>query len=564
MRMRHLAIAVLLALLAAGYWWLRPNGGCVRCETAVPSPADNNPGLDGYGCPGCNVILISVDTLRADHLGCYGYGMNITPNIDVLAGGSTVFTRAYSTSSKTSPSHMSMMTSLYPGEHSVCNGELNYTGCRHVLEEGIVTLAQALRANNYSTYAYTGGGNVDGKIGFGRGFDRYLDRDFVLDDAAIKALPAIADKGSFFLFLHTYKTHTPYFPQKRTARRLCSGWNSTIPSSESEMYMGLFSRLEDEPESDFSRDFFTDGLRDMIPEGRTREGAATEEGLIRNLTGAGYSREGVVKAAGLLRSLYARNATYPIPATFRVKLIFLRNFTDADVGYLRCLYDSEIFEMDARIGRLMDVLARNNLSENTVVILTSDHGEEFMDHGGLSHHQLFSEIIRVPLILRDPGRRKTGREDGIIASGVDIFPTVLDIVGVKGVNHTHGKPLFSVLADRSGPGPGAAYSEVFGYVRGGFYNPEFYPSQPWVDWEHLSMRSLVWDGYHLMVYDNETRLFNLSDDPREGSDIAGAEDASGMAERMGAYPRYQPGHVEGDAPKIDPEAIEKLESLGYL
>ncbi len=140
-------------------------GGCSR-ETRTPSQL----------CKGCNVILISIDTLRADRLGSYGYYRNLTPNIDSLAARGVLFENAYSQSSTTTPSHMSIFTSRYPSEHRVCNAgpySEDDSQCIKPLGNEIITLTEVLRAQGYYTRAFTGGGNVHSSFGFGRGFYGY-------------------------------------------------------------------------------------------------------------------------------------------------------------------------------------------------------------------------------------------------------------------------------------------------------------------------------------------------------------------------------------------------------
>ena len=154
-----------------------------------------------------NLALISIDTLRADHLGCYGYPRNTSPNIDRFADEATVFLNAYSTAPKTAESHMSMFTSLYPSVHRVFTvieeAKIN------VLDENISTLPQLLNARGYTTVGFHGGGFVDEKFGFGRGFDVYRKSSQGEAEAWLKENAA---KGKFFLFYHTYAVHDPYTP----------------------------------------------------------------------------------------------------------------------------------------------------------------------------------------------------------------------------------------------------------------------------------------------------------------------------------------------------------------
>ena len=159
-----------------------------------------------------NVILISLDTLRADHLGCYGYDRETSPSIDLLAKDSALFLNTFATSPWTLPSHVSLMTSLNCINHKVYQGD-------NKMDPGIKTLADFLRSEGYLNVAFTGGGFVSGMFGFNKGFDSYHTKgDVNAPGAAGKIAVAALDwikrhkNRNFFLFLHTYQIHTPYSP----------------------------------------------------------------------------------------------------------------------------------------------------------------------------------------------------------------------------------------------------------------------------------------------------------------------------------------------------------------
>lgn len=152
-----------------------------------------------------NIIIVSLDTLRADRLGCYGYPIKTSPNIDGLAQKSVRFANTYAQSSWTLPSHMSFFTSLYPSFHKVLTKD-------HALSPDIKTLAEILRQNGYITAAFTEGGNMFRIYGFGRGFDIYAEKNKKIEltfNQAFEWLKQKKDK-KFFLFIHTYEIHTPY------------------------------------------------------------------------------------------------------------------------------------------------------------------------------------------------------------------------------------------------------------------------------------------------------------------------------------------------------------------
>jgi len=171
-----------------------------------------------------NVILFSIDTLRADHLSCYGYGEDTSPNIDKFVKDSVFFKNAYSQAPITTPSHMTLFTALSPPVHGINN--ICPVGINHRLDKKIITITELLKEQGYINVGIHGGGQVDGKIGFDRGFDEY-DKKFgrwenssgkdsveglkKIIDCIGGWLDTSQDQGEpLFLFLHHYLCHDPY------------------------------------------------------------------------------------------------------------------------------------------------------------------------------------------------------------------------------------------------------------------------------------------------------------------------------------------------------------------
>jgi arylsulfatase A-like enzyme len=155
--------------------------------------------------PGPNLLLISIDTLRADRLGAYGYELPTSPTVDRLAAAGTTFEQAFSQSPKTTPSHMTMLTSLYPSVHGVELWEDGGEG--HVLNPAVMTLAEVLANAGYATAAFTGGANMHGSRGFDQGFQVYK-HSRQLERA--RRWLGEHRRRKFFLFFHTYAVHDPY------------------------------------------------------------------------------------------------------------------------------------------------------------------------------------------------------------------------------------------------------------------------------------------------------------------------------------------------------------------
>ena len=316
-----------------------------------------------------NIILISIDTLRADHLGCYGYNRDTSPNIDSLASDSALFLNTYASSPWTLPSHVSLMTSLHGVHHQVYYD-------REKMDSNILTMADILRQNNFSCSSLTGGGFVSSVYGFSKGFDTYHDGVggvFQQDSAGLlfRVVSEWLDREknkNFFLFLHTYQTHNPYacpYPYKTMFTREGAKWR----------HIDLVSYLGGKP-----------GLFKRLPE---------EE------------RQNIID-----------------------------------------LYDGEIRYTDEKlIGPLIGKLKEMELYDQTMIIFTSDHGEEFYDHKGWGHgHSLYDESLKVPLVIKFPGSKFKGKEIGNIVSLVDVMPTVLEEMGIDFSDlNIDGRSLFPVI-----------------------------------------------------------------------------------------------------------------------
>ncbi|MEE8310625.1 MAG: sulfatase [Candidatus Binatia bacterium] len=293
-------------------------------------------------------MLISLDTVRADHLGAYGYHRPTSPNVDKLARRSIVFEDAISQSSWTLPAHGSMLSGVYPGRLGITH----YPAKRR-LPRGVPMLAEAFRRAGYATGGFTGGGFVSAHFGFGRGFDVYSSDGRRFEHNLGKALPWLKRHKSrpFFLFLHGYNAHRPYY---------------SLAADKEAMGLPEDSQME---------------RRGFCPRGeRTRPDDL--ETIIR-------------------------------------------------------YYDASIHHGDRQVGRFLDTLRRLRLMRNTVILITSDHGDEFFEHGNCDHVRfLYREVINVPYILYVPGLTPKGsRVESLVPASISIPRTLLDIVGAS-----HGMP----------------------------------------------------------------------------------------------------------------------------
>ena len=346
-----------------------------------------------------NVILIGIDTLRADHLGCYGYKRPTSPAIDELAKNGVIFENCFSQAPATAPSFMSIMTSRYPTYHGIGEniGSVGRVICRtYSLDPAIPTLAAILKKNGYQTAAFTAGGNVHPLAGFGIGFDYYSvehgltgnlrsgDRKRTLLSDELRPWLGQHARENFFLFLHTYAAHNPWEPPKRYRQFFA-------PEAEERLIAPLFRN-------------------------KTKADRATVKTLSKQSRGDIYH---------MLHS-------------------FVNPEKPKDVACLQALYDGAIRYVDECVAELLETVNALKLLERTVIVFTSDHGEEFLEHGMLSHQQLYNELLRVPLIIKAPNLKKSAAVDQIVRS-IDIFPTILELLRIRRIPPVQGVSLIPAL-----------------------------------------------------------------------------------------------------------------------
>jgi len=185
-----------------------------RSAEIIKEKAEKSVNKVDYKCPDCNVILISIDTLRADHLGCYGYHKNTTPNIDRFSKDSVLFKTTIAQAPSTLPSHASIFTSLIPSHHGA------FFAKKTAIPQEVVTIAEILKDNGYKTISYNSGGQVAAEYGFDQGFDLYESTQECLANKLAKQVNRTINwinnnpDRKFFLFLHTYEVHLSYTPKK--------------------------------------------------------------------------------------------------------------------------------------------------------------------------------------------------------------------------------------------------------------------------------------------------------------------------------------------------------------
>jgi arylsulfatase A-like enzyme len=411
-----------------------------------------------------NVLLVVVDTLRKDHLGCYGYHRNTSPNIDRLAEVAVRYDNAIAQAPWTTPSIGSLFTSLYPSA-------IGIEGYRSVLDDELVLLSEVLRDNGYATGAVVSHTYCSSRWNFSQGFDVFEEENV---HTQISSPGVTRDglvfleehgEGPFFLFLHYFDPHDAYLIH---------------------------------PGFEFS-------------------------------TGRPY--EGPVR--GRLSSAMLRD----LPPGLRQE----------DIDEIVRHYDSEIAFTDNHIGKVLDRLRHLELFDDTLIIVTADHGEEFKDHGGLRHgYTLYQELINVPLIVKYPGHGAEVVKETVAL--LDIFPTVLEAANLSVDHEIEGVPLAPFRA-AAREGPRTVFSET---SRKGKSVLRAAVSGP---------RKIIRDlkGDALETYD-------LSADPGERHDLSGRE-VAGFEPLVTAQENWLREMAASDRPEreieLTPEEVQRLKSLGY-
>ena len=429
------------------------------CFTAACGPPPRDTPFLGTG----PVLIFDIDTLRADHLGCYGYDRETSPRIDALANEGYRFEWAFSQAPKTSLSQGSIFTGLYPSTHGLIeDGE-------H-LSESLTTLAEAFSASGYRTAAFVDGGYMQAKYGFDQGFETYeVHHRTGLETLGPRVIEWLSEheQETFLLLVHTYDVHHPF----------------EAPEPYHSMFLADIERTLD---------------------------AVRAQAVFDGVEG---SRE--------------------IP------------LSPYDLAHSQALYDGGIRFADDWIGRILDVVWRLGLDRRATIVLLSDHGEAFQEHGLRGHSRLYAPVTRIPLVIRPPGGRE-GKVLPDVVQSIDVMPTLLDGAGIDLPPGLQGRSLIPLLRGES-LRPRPAFAEA-----------------PWFH------QSAVAFGEHQLVLseDQGRELFEFRRDPLELHDISAQRPqdvdelgAIGKRWRKAVERRGRPDIVPSP---LDEKTLDDLRALGYI
>ncbi|MBN1559454.1 sulfatase [candidate division KSB1 bacterium] len=478
-----------------------------------------------------NVLLISVDSLRADHLSLYGYEKETTPHLTELSFDGTVFEKAFSAANWTGASIASILTGLYPTVHG-------FTNRRYYLDDGQDSLASILRQHGYCTICFSNNMYLSEKSGLHAGFDDFRYRGVSAADAASN----LASQKSLLRHLKDIPGHRAKAFLKNVADSLDQGKALTRDKGACETELAFRKWLNDYSQE---KPFFT-YIHYQEP---------------HSIYFPPYPyRRRFFSGSWLEESAYLQ---FDHLHYYAGKM----HFSETQVWHYMELYDGEITYLDWRLGRLMKILKEKEYFENTIIIITADHGEMFGEHGFFWHaFCLYEPLIRVPLLLHYPTWFERDHRSMDIVQTTDIVPTLLEGLGIEWhyINNGQGQSFLN------GSKRQAALTETF--------NPELMVDRWLQRYEDIEKDDFAHYLRDIRSYRTASeKLISASDGAREFYDLA-----KDPAESLNLYGSHDPRIVKCDSelkkwiasftphsvsnatqPGFDKATWEKMKALGY-
>lgn len=355
-----------------------------------------------------NLLIVSIDTLRQDHLGVYGYDRDTSSTIDTFSKDALLFTQVTPQSSWTRASVASLFTGTYPIIHQARDQP-------DTMREGLPTLAGAMNKAGYATRAIVGNENITPYWGIGKQFQQFdtvpPGDDETLFDDAIASLDDV-QTHPWFLYLHAMGPHSPYAP----------------PGTLYEYYQP----------SD------------------TKKSIKEVNALVEKNRGS-EAVERIAQLLGFTNDIYGAKGK-PVSEGSQRDVAFLKKLSID-------LYDAEIRNTDAHLGRLFSAMKEKHLYDDTLIIVLSDHGEEFWEHGKPFHGlTLYEDQLDVPFLMKLPNNEGGGRRVDALLEQAAVAPTVLDLLAVDGGDDFPRKSFRDVL-DPEQFSHGPVYSSILNTVQ---------------------------------------------------------------------------------------------------
>ena len=421
--------------------------GLVSCGEPEASGGGNGTASSSSG-PKKNIVLISIDSLRRDRVGAYGHKpiyapeVPVSPNLDALAADGVLFDDAWTTTSWTLPSHMALMTGLSDRRHGVETDLFRLDPLRE-------TMAEVLQSAGWNTAGYFSGPYLDAKYGFGRGFDDYRSGMISPEDFA-KDIEAEQER-------RVAQGREPFTDED--VRRFADRKSHIDITSPRINELGLeFLETQDGEDPFFLFLHYFDAHYDHIPWRMDAMAEGIDWGWGPGVGLAQRFDPGYTKTPQ--EGGFDGSNWYFDPRVMGKKPTYERHIDDRDLEHIKAFYDAEIHWVDYHIGQIIAQLKAKGMWENTILMVISDHGDEFFDHDSIGHRStLYAEQCRIPMILRVPDETPSGRRIRNISRIYDSAPTLLDYAGAPSLKEAEGTSLKEAID--GGKGPSYALQRIY-------------------------------------------------------------------------------------------------------
>ncbi len=389
-------------------------------------------------CKDCNVLVISLDSCAAKHMECYGYGTKTSENFCALGKNGAFFQHAYTNATWTLPSNVSMFTGVYPEVHGV---NTVYTDR---LDSQTPFLPDILHQKGYRTVFFTSDSDFTFPFDtvYTRGIDERVSTNYDHEGYFERAVNTLLEsEQKTFVFFHTYACHGPYYLENSQDGMDKNVYTSDIPL-----------RWQDVYQASFSQGFYEYLIKTMpgdLENGYFKMNPYAMEGFIKSLQKAKtFSEAKRAYDAAERNSFWGE---YGMMTGYKENYFYWMQIDTENpdhIRFIKAAYDQRLRQLDENIGKkLRDAMANEKLKNNTVVVITADHGEEFMEHEKLGHTTLFDDNTQVPLFLLVPGIQPVSIEENV--QSVDITPTILEVLGIPNSYPFNGKSLVPLFFGKS-------------------------------------------------------------------------------------------------------------------
>jgi arylsulfatase A-like enzyme len=513
-------LLVLTAVLPIGIWVLEPRSE-FAAQIDIPQPHARSASVKPLGGP--NVLLIVLDTTRAQNLSAYGYARETTPFLREFAGEGTLYLDAISPAPWTVPAHASLFTGLMPSIHQA-------TTEHRWLSSRFHTVAEILRDNGYLTAGFSCNSWVGPSFNLHQGFQHFFQ---------VYRFPHVLE-GDPVARLAWGRAATrllgPFPPDKgaattnRLVRRWLDGWQKAATGRPFFVFINYI-----EPHLPY----------DPPPGPRSHFANAPPRPALRGLLGDEW-----------------------FPALFRA--IGFHDLGSEDYQQLASLYDAEVAYLDSELRELLGGFRRRGLLDNTLVVIVGDHGENLGEHEGLLDHcfSLHQTLLHVPLIVRYPPLFPRGERYPGLVSTASVFSTIVEAAGAK---VPPDSPAGASPLPRSGREPGLAYA-MSEYELPIFELSSLATEAPGTDVRPFAVRQRsIQDGRFKLIWrsDSSSALYDLASDPGEENPLvpSGTSDGERLSRQLSAWVAgLRPENLPPPASEasLDPRTRESLRSLGYV